>query len=66
MMGNFQGRILQAYYDGDKVVIRETELYHFAPVENAQRFFEIFAQHMASDLTGDIHELLQGATKESR
>lgn len=66
MMGDFQGRILQAYYDGDKVVIKKTELYHFAPVENARRLFEIVAQHMASDLTGDTHELLQGVTKESR
>lgn len=48
MMGRLRGRILQAYYDGDNVVIRKSQLYCFEPLEDARKFFDIFAQHMAS------------------
>lgn len=52
-MGNLRGRILQAYFTGDKVVIYKTELFHFAPLERARDLLDIFVRQMANTPIGN-------------
>lgn len=57
MMGELQGRILQAHNDGDTVLTRKTRLFLFEPLEDARRLVEIFMQNMASEPIGNTREI---------
>ena len=63
-MGHLHGRILQAYYDGNAVIIRKTKLYHFLP-ENARDLLSLFVQQMANTPIGPTKGMPRINTKEA-
>ncbi|KAL1968426.1 hypothetical protein VTN77DRAFT_1955 [Rasamsonia byssochlamydoides] len=55
-MGGKQGRILQAYFNSQGLVIRKTQLYDFSTSEKAKLSTELFLQYMTSDMIGDTQQ----------
>lgn len=52
-MGNLSGRILQAYFDGTKLVVRKTKLLEFTDEGTARKSIQIFLQHMSNVPVGN-------------
>lgn len=52
-MGNLSGRILQAYFDGTKLVVRKTKLLEFTDEDTARKNIQIFLQHMSNVPVGN-------------
>lgn len=51
-MGPQHGRILQAYFDGEELVIYKSVLYDFTRRKNAP--VNLFIQHLANTAVGEI------------
>lgn len=51
-MGNQQGRILQAHFGKQGLVIRKSKLYDFSSEAKAEKPTELFLQYMASEIQG--------------
>lgn len=58
-MGTLQGRILQAYFDGEKLVIWKTKIYSFGSAEDAKRSIDVFMQQMACDPRLDTKSVIR-------
>lgn len=52
-IGEKKGRILQAHFSYNGLVIRKSKLYDFSTAEKAKPHIELFLQYMASDTVGD-------------
>lgn len=52
-MGNLSGRILQAYFDGTKLIVRKTKLLDFTDEKTARKNIPIFLQHMSNVPVGN-------------
>jgi hypothetical protein len=52
-MLNFQGRVLQAHFNGEQLVIRASHLYDFSTPEKATIPMRWFLLQMASEMIGD-------------
>ena len=52
-MGNLSGRILQAYFDGTKLVVRKIKLLEFTDEDTARKNIQIFLQHMSNVPVGN-------------
>lgn len=53
-MGDKRGRIIQAHFGQEGLVIRKSKLYDFAEYNNAQKHMELFLQHMTCKVQGPI------------
>ncbi|RHZ64519.1 hypothetical protein CDV55_107241 [Aspergillus turcosus] len=53
IMSDYKARIIQAYFDGDKMVIRKSKLYDFSTRETLSSSTTLFMQWMASKPVGD-------------
>ncbi|RLL96014.1 hypothetical protein CFD26_105610 [Aspergillus turcosus] len=53
IMSDFKARIIQAYFDGDQLVIRKSKLYDFSTRETLSSSTTLFMQWMASQPVGD-------------
>jgi hypothetical protein len=52
-MSDYKGRIIQAYFNGDELVIRKSKLYDFSTRETLSSSTTLFMQWMASKPVGD-------------
>jgi hypothetical protein len=53
-----RGRILQAHFDKNGLIIRKSQIYDFTKPETAQPLVEIFLQFMTCKLVGDTKTAL--------
>ncbi|KAF7114669.1 hypothetical protein CNMCM5793_009620 [Aspergillus hiratsukae] len=53
IMSDYKGRIIQAYFNGDELVIRKSKLYDFSTRETLSSSTTLFMQWMASTPVGD-------------
>lgn len=56
-MGEHNGRILQAHFDGEELVVRKLQLCDFSTKEKAQDNIQLFLRYMASEPVGDTRSL---------
>lgn len=52
-MSDYKARIIQAFFNGDKLVIRKSKLYDFSTPETLSSSTTLFMQWMASKPVGD-------------